>query len=471
MKHPSTGIRLPELFLPGILRAYRRRGVPGELTLSFGRETAPRSVIEAPPGQWEITRGHTGTAIEEYLTAGAAAAREAGVAVELEADHLILIGSQTAALRRLAGDHAHADADGEELGRSLQYYRRSIEVAAATGVVACFTIDASDLYWSAADHLPAPQVAAAFRERFAAAERRRLLDTYARTWRLPAYGGGSVQVTISEAQVQRLALKFRASLQASAQVYEYCREALGGRPFSWEIALDETAQPTSPREALFYLLEWQALGYRCHYLGPHVGFSKRVDYTGSKELLRRRVRAHDAIVRNLAGGLLSIHSGDGANPYSGKGEGTYEAILAGCGGNVKFKISDVYYELLMEHLTALPAGSAGRRLYEQLFDAVEQYLRAEVAAGGPLVTPLLLAQLAEYDEAVQRDAAARRYVRAGFFRFHQFLSLSLRDAGGRRYLREAVLQFVRRDEGFRERFDEAVEALTLRMIDGLRLAE
>ena len=102
-RHASTGIRLPELFLPGILAALRRRDVPGELTLSFGRETAPESVINAPPGEWEITRGHTGTSIREYMSTAAREARRVGVPVEIEGDHLILIGSQAASLRRLAG--------------------------------------------------------------------------------------------------------------------------------------------------------------------------------------------------------------------------------------------------------------------------------------------------------------------------------------------------------------------------------
>ena len=147
-KHPSTGIRLPELFLPGILAALRRRDVPGELTLSFGRETAPESVINAPPGEWEITRGHTGTSIREYMSTAAREARRVGVPVEIEGDHLILIGSQAASLRRLAGQHAHEHVSAEQLRRSLDYYKLCLDEAADTGVVACFTIDASDLYLS-----------------------------------------------------------------------------------------------------------------------------------------------------------------------------------------------------------------------------------------------------------------------------------------------------------------------------------
>jgi len=37
VKHPSTGIRLPEVFLPGILAAWKECGIAGTLSLSFGR--------------------------------------------------------------------------------------------------------------------------------------------------------------------------------------------------------------------------------------------------------------------------------------------------------------------------------------------------------------------------------------------------------------------------------------------------
>jgi len=470
IRHPSTGIRLPELFLPGILTAYKARGVPGELTLSFGRETAPESVIAAPPGTWEITRGHTGTSIREYMTLGDRAARRLGVAVEIEADHMILIGSQAASLRRIAGDHAPGHVSPEQLRRSLDYYRLCIDEAAATGLVGCFTIDASDLYWFGADRLKAAEVESQFQGRFPGQVGRDLLARYGRTWRLPAYGGGHVIVSLTHPQAMRLALKFHDSLQASAELYRYCRTKLGDRPFSWEIALDETARPTTPREALFYLVEWQSLGLPCHYLGPNIGFAKRLDYTGNMAALTRRVRQQDAIVRALAGGLLSIHSGDGTNPDTNKGAGTWAAIVAGCGGDCKFKVSDQYYELLMEHLAALPEGGPGRNLYENIFDAVEAYLRDEVATNGPLVTPLLRRQIIAYDRMLRRDPTHRRHPRAEFFRFNEYLSPNLRDADGRRPWREALLRFVRGDAAFRTRFNESVEALTLRMIDGLWLA-
>jgi len=454
VKHPSTGIRIPELFLPGILAGYNKRNVAGELTLSFGRETAPEEVIRAKPGVWEITRGHTGTSIKKYITMGAREAKKAGVTVEIEADHLIIIGTQEAALQRLTGHHVESHISPEELKKSLDYYKMCIDEAAEVGVVACFTIDASDLFWRQADRLNPGRVRKLFAERFQPAEAHKLLARYKKKFTFPAPGGKRVSVTISELQAMRLALKFQDSLTVSAQIHNYCEKKLGHKPFSWEIALDETAEVTTPRESLFYLTEWQAMGLPCHYLGPNIGFAKRVDYTGDMAALECRVRQQHAIAQGVVGALLSIHSGDGSNPYSGKGKGTYEALLAGTGGEMKFKVSDVYYELLMELLAAQPARSDGRKLYNRIFEAVEKLLRDEVKKGGPLVTPALLSQLEKYDRQVARDPKKKRAPRTDFFRFNAFLALNMRDESGKRYLRDALVKYVTGDKSFRAMYAE-----------------
>lgn len=468
--HPAVGIRLPELFLPGILAAYQARDVAGGLMLSFGRETAPEAVIQAPPGAWEITRGHTGTSIREYLTQGAQAATAAGVTVEMEADHLIVIGSATAAVQRIAGYHAASQLSPEALQKSLDYNYQAINEAAATGVVGCFTTDTSDLFWLPADHLRPAQVRKLFAERFAGQEGQELLARYREQFTFPAPGGRQVQVSLSELQTMRLALKFQESLRLNAQIYHYCRQQLGDRPFSFEISLDETAALTHPRETLFYLMEWRAKGLPCHFFAPNIGFHKRADFDGDLAALERRVRQHHAIAQGVAQALLSIHSGSGTTPYSGKGPGAYEALLAATGGQLKYKISGVYYELLMELLAAQPAGSVGYTLYRQIFDAVLQFLRAEVKQGGTLAQPSLIQQLEQYDREVAGNPRWRRHPRADFFRFHSYLALNLRDEAGSRPFREGLIRYVRSDPDFRAQLNEEVKALTMRLIDGLKLA-
>ncbi len=471
VRHPAIGIRIPELFLPGILSAYRERNTAGGLMLSFGRETAPEAVINAPPGTWEITRGHTGTSIRKYQTMGAQEAEKAGVTVEIEADHLIIIGSATAAVQRIAGYHAESHISEEELQKSLEYNMAAIDEAADVGVVGCFTTDTSDLFWLEADDLSAAQVRKLFAERFEAADRRKILRRYRRPRRFKAPGGKSVSVTISEVQAMRLALKFQKSLEINARIYEYCREKLGDRPFSFELSLDETADMTSPRDTLFYLTEWKAMGLPCHYFAPNIGFGKRADFRGDMGELETRVRQHHAIAQAVSRALLSIHSGSGTTPYSGKGKGTYQAILAGTGGDVKYKISGVYFELLMEMIAALPARSEGRRLYNRIFDEVLKLLRREVRQGGPLAQPLLISQLEKYDRAIKRNPKKKRDPRAHFFRFNSYLALNMRDERGRRYFRDALVELIEGDADLRERFDAEVAALTLRLIDGLHFED
>ncbi|RLE96617.1 MAG: hypothetical protein DRJ96_06095, partial [Thermoprotei archaeon] len=103
LPHPAVGIRIPEVLLEGILEAYKLRNTAGGLMLSYGRETAPEWVIDAPPGEYEITMGHTGTSIRRYLTLGAEAARRKGVIVEMEADHLTITTSSARAVKRISG--------------------------------------------------------------------------------------------------------------------------------------------------------------------------------------------------------------------------------------------------------------------------------------------------------------------------------------------------------------------------------
>ncbi len=467
VKHPAIGIRIPELFLPGILAAYKQRNVAGDLMLSFGRETAPEKVIRAKPGVWEITRGHTGTSIKKYMTLGAREAKKAGVTVEIEADHLIVIGSSTAAVQRIAGYHAESHISPQELKKSLEYNKMAVDEAVATGVVGCFTTDTSDLFWLEADRLSADRVRRVFAERFKPEAAKKLLRRYRRKRKFRAPGGKSVSVTISPLQAMRMALKFQESLKINARICRYCKKKLGRKPFSFEISLDETADMTSPRETLFYLTEWKAMGLPCHYFAPNIGFEKRADYTGDMAELEKRTRQHHAIAQRVSGALLSIHSGSGTTPYSGKGKNTYEAILAATRGQVKYKISGVYYELLLELLAALPPRSEGHRLYNQIFDGVLKLVKAEVRQGRPLAQPLLIQQLNKYHSQVARNPKKKRDPRADFFRFNSYLALNMRDEKGKRYFRDALVQYVKSDKAFRTEFDEQVQALTLRLIDGM----
>ncbi|GAH83456.1 unnamed protein product, partial [marine sediment metagenome] len=70
-----------------------------------------------------------------------------------------------------------------------------------------------------------------------------------------------------------------------------------------------------------------------------------------------------------------------------------------------------------------------------------------------------------------RNPKRKRDPRADFFRFNSYLALNMRDEAGRRHFRDALASFVQDAPDFRGDFDREVEALTLRLIDGLAFAD
>ncbi|MDZ7372599.1 MAG: tagaturonate epimerase family protein [candidate division KSB1 bacterium] len=464
--HPAIGVRIPEIFLEGILNACVKRNTATGLMLSFGRETAPQAVIDAPPGQYEITLGHTGTSIRQYQTMCAEAAADKGVVVEIEADHLIIIGSATRAVQRIAGVHLDTHISEAELEKSLAYNRMAIEEAVSTGRVNFFTTDTSDLFRPGVDHLGEADLTALFEKAFPAAERAALMDRYlGQTFSFATVDGVPFEISFDRQDVMRLATKYERSITINARLYREIADLLG-RPFGFEISLDETPEETQEKDFLWYLLEWKRRGLPCDYVAPNIGFHKRADYEGDREALRRKVARLHAMALGVSGTLLSFHSGSGSTPYSGKGPGTYEALLAATGSRLKYKISGVYYELLMELMASQPAGTHPRQLYETIFTDVRDYVREVLRQNLPLASDLLRQQMEQYEREVAagRDPFDPRH---DFFRFYSYLALALRDDQNRRKHRIALVELMEKDREFAQRFHEECEALTLRLIDGL----
>jgi len=468
LHHPAIGVRLPEIFLPGIVAALKKRRVAAGLMLSFGRETAPEAVVRAPAGAYPITLGHTGTSIRAYQTAAARAARAAGIPLEVEADHLIIIGSPERAAARITGVHSREAMDRKKLEASLGYNERCIAEAAAVGVVGCFTTDTSDLFRLEADAWKPAAVKRAFARTFKAAERERLLCDYAgQTFSFVAADGGRVRLAFTALQVMRLALKYQGSLSLNLELFKRIQKHVR-RLFSFEISMDETEDLTPLPDAFFYLREWTRRGAPVDYFAPNLGFQKRADYDGSRRELETRTRKLAAVAASFDGALLSIHSGSGSNPRSGKGRGTYGALWRATGGKLKYKISGVYYELLLEILAAHAKGTPERKLYEEIF--AHTFLRCveEWMDRGPLATPLLEKQIEDFSGQLNR--ARRNFFppRADFFRFHSYLALNLRNEKQQRFLRVALVKLYRTRPALRRQVDREAQALTERLIHGLR---
>jgi len=176
--HPAIGIRIPEVFLTGILKAFKKKNVAGGLMLSFGRETATEEVINSPPGKYEITKGHTGTSIKKYITMSAEAALKEGLIIEIEADHIMIIGSTIKAVKRIAGIHEETKIDIEELKKSIEYAKNEIDEAISTNFVNSFTIDTCDLFNLDVYKWDNEKLKNEFEKNFSENERERLLNQY-----------------------------------------------------------------------------------------------------------------------------------------------------------------------------------------------------------------------------------------------------------------------------------------------------
>ncbi len=467
LPHPATGIRIPEVLLEGILEALKDRSTAGGLMLSYGRETAPEWVINAPPGKYEITMGHTGTSIRKYLTMGAEAARKKGVIVEMEADHLTITTSSARAVKRISGYKEEVVLSDEEVKAALDYIKSEVDEAVSTGFINFFTIDTCELIDTRPERLSGTELEKAFYDTFGKSLGDALLSRYVgKDFVFVGETGRYFRIPMSRQRVMQLALKFKRSLDVTEEIVELLKEKVQP-PFGIEIAFDETPYITREEELLFYLSELWHRGIRADFIAPNVGFEKKQDYTGDLAELERRVERLAAISRTF-GCLLCFHSGSGSNPWSGKGPGTYEALLRATGGLLKYKISGIYFELLMEILASYPSGSRQRDLYERIYREVYEYTKREVEEKGPLDSPALRQQLKEYEERVKpRDPYDPR---ASLFRYYSFLALNLRDKAGRRYFREEIVELYESDPELKARVDKEVKELTLRLIDGLKFA-
>ena len=176
--HPALGVRIPEIFLTGIINALQKHKCAAGLMLSYGRETAPEEIINAPPGRYEITLGHTGTSIKKYLNTGVRAARTAAIPVEMEADHLIITESSAMAVKRIEGVKTPRLVGPAALEKSMQYNVQAIEEAVSTGVVRAFTTDTSDLFDEQAERIKIYGLRKLFAATYSEDERDRITKAY-----------------------------------------------------------------------------------------------------------------------------------------------------------------------------------------------------------------------------------------------------------------------------------------------------
>ncbi len=462
--HPAMGIRLPDIVVPPILKAFKLRDVAGTLMLSYHRETAPTDVIES--GKY-VFLGHTGTSIREYVSKASKYADGYGVIIEVEADHVSLMSSPERAIKRITGGGFEYGLSDEEIKSSLNYIEREFKEVAEVGGVDFVTIDTCELIDLGIDGLSKEEIMSRYESEIDEGTRRELERRYVgRRFKFFLSNGELLEIKFSIEDVARLSLKFLKSIEYVPKVVDVIRKYLSGREFGIEVALDEVPQVTKPKEMLFYLSELSRLGIDIDFVAPNVGFKKREDFIGDLSSLKGTIDELNAIAKSF-GALISFHSGSGAHPYSDKGVGTWYAIREVTGGAIKYKVSGVYIQLLLEVMSRFPNGSEVRKLYEEIFDAVLNEVRRYVRGKVGLYSPHLEEMLRDYEVTVSKDPSRARDPRANFFRHYFFLFQALMDSRGVRYLREKLLDLYSRSEDLRREYEREATELTLRIIDKL----
>jgi len=266
----------------------------------------------------------------------------------------------------------------------------------------------------------------------------------------------------------RLALKYLKSIEYIDRILGIIRKYII-RPFGIEIALDELPEHTEIKDLVFYLLELKRRGLDPDFIAPNIGFMKREDFNGDLKEFAQKLRLIHGIVKNF-GSLISFHSGSGAHPYSDKGLGVWSTIKNVTGGAIKYKVSGVYVQLLLEIMSRFPKGSGPRRLYEEIYQVVFDTLEKYILDKKGLYSPHLEAMVRRYREDIEKDPMKKMDPRADFFRHYFFLFQAIRDERGIRYLREELLDLYSRDQLFREIYRREAIKLTAKMLLKLGLA-
>lgn len=144
---------------------------------------------------------------------------------------------------------------------------------------------------------------------------------------------GETNIALSSEDLLTAAAKYGRCVALAVKMYRHLVEK-ADREVEVEIAVDETADVTTPAEHVYFVTELNRLGVRFTGFAPrYIGeFEKGVEYIGDIQVLEDSLRVHAGIARALGPYKLSLHSG--SDKFS-----IYDVVAQTTGGLVHLKTS------------------------------------------------------------------------------------------------------------------------------------
>jgi hypothetical protein len=190
-------------------------------------------------------------------------------------------------------------ADGDHL-KTAGWVRKSLRIG-----FTMITADVSDYIRGKFASLEEREILSLYEKRLDEKYRDRLEGKYL-ALRLKLDTGEEIR--IGRPELARIALIYSDALDYANKLYRAGLRT--GRPFDFELSIDETETPTLPQAHVFIAMEMEARGVKIASLAPRfVGeFQKGIDYIGERREFEATFRTHASIARHF-GYRISIHSG------------------------------------------------------------------------------------------------------------------------------------------------------------------
>lgn len=448
LPRPAFGVRIPDIVAPTVLKCFKKLNIVGTLMLSFNRETAPEKYIKSMD-QRHFYLGHTGTSITELIEKIRYYSSLHSMPVEIEADHVSIMGNVERALKKIAGVPVEEPLTQAEIQFSLEYIEEEFKEVSKNGGVDFVTIDTCELIDYKVDRIPDKDVIDLYESQVERDVKRELEKYYVdKTFEFVS-DDRILRIKLKKADVARLYLKYHKSIEYALKVYELIKKYVHNE-FGVEIAFDETPYKSGLKDILFFTLELKRRGLEPDFLAPNIGYKKREDYDSNLGTLYEDLKNITTLLNGL-GVNISIHSGSGHNPYSDKGYGVWKTVGIATNGRVKYKMSGVLIQLLLEVMSRMPLGSRPRKIYEEIYDAVINHLKQVVENKGTLYSKELESTLKQYEEGNQKWDP-----RANIFRHYFYVFQALRDEKSHRIYREALIQLYNEDLELRKAYEHEV---------------